>query len=200
MRPTPSARLAEVQARLDPPDAELVARTLGGDPGALETLVRRHYRTAYLTALAVMGNGVDAEDACHDAMVRAAARLEECREPDRFGGWLRTIVRNHARNLLARRAVREGPPLDAVAPAVEATAHRRLDRAELRGRLEHAIAMLTPVQREVLLRHDLDDWPHDAIAESLGTSVGMSRQHLFQARKRLREILGTATLEEYRDG
>ena len=59
---------------------------------------------------------------------------------------------------------------------------------------------LTPAQREVLLRHDLEDWPHDAIAEALGTSVGMSRQHLFQARRRLREILGIATLEEYRDG
>lgn len=181
-------------------DAELVARTLEGEREALERLVRRHYRSAYVTALAVLGSSTDAEDACHDGFVRAAARLEECRDPSRFGGWLRTIVRNQAKNLLAKQAVREGPALESVVAAVEATAPQSLDRAELRGRLEAGLRQLTPAQREVLLRHDLEDWPHDAIAESLGTSVGMSRQHLFQARRRLREILGTATLEEYRDG
>lgn len=184
----------------DPPDADLVARTLRGERAALEQLARRHYRSAFVVALAVLGSTADAEDACHDAFVRAAARLEECRQPERFGAWLRTIVRNHARNLIAKQAVREGPSLEVVPAAVESAAPRALDRAELRRRLEAGLRQLSPPQREVLLRHDLDDWSHEEIAESLGTSVGMSRQHLFHARRRLRDILGPATLEEYRDG
>jgi RNA polymerase sigma-70 factor, ECF subfamily len=182
------------------PDAELVAQALRGERDAMEQLVRRHYRSAYITALAVLGSSTDAEDACHDALVRAAARLEECRDPSRVGGWLRAIARNRAKNLLAKRMVREGPALDTAAVPVESSVHQSLERAELRSRLEAALRQLTPAQREVVLRHDLEDWPHGAIAESLGTSVGMSRQHLFQARRRLREILGLATLEEYRDG
>src|SRR5512146_55831 len=110
----PSADAPGRPASPDPPDADLVARTLLGDRAALESLVRRHYRAAYVVALAVLGSTADAEDACHDAFVRAAARLEECRQPDRFGAWLRTIVRNHARNLIAKRTLREGPPLEAV--------------------------------------------------------------------------------------
>lgn len=184
----------------DPSDAELVARALAGERPALEGLMRRHYRGAYVVALAVLGSTADAEDACHDALVRSAARLEECRHPEKFGAWLRTIVRNHARNLSAKRAVRDGPPLDTVPVSVESEAPRSLDRAALRGKLEAGLTQLSPPQREVLLKHDLEDWSHEEIAESLGTSVGMSRQHLFQARRRLRDILGSATLEEYRDG
>jgi len=50
-----------------------------------------------------------------------------------------------------------------------------------------------------VLLHDLHEWTHDAIAESIGTSAGMSRQHLFKARRRLRELLGPSLLKEYFD-
>lgn len=184
----------------DPDDAALVARVLAGEREALEQLVRRHYRSVFVVALAVTGQSADAEDACHDAFVRAAERLEECREPARFGAWVRTIARNQAKNLLARRAVREGPAVDSVGASVAATAPGSLERRELRGRLEAGLQQLSATQREVLLQHDLEERPHEEIARALGTSVGMSRQHLFHARRRLREFLGIATLEEYRDG
>src|SRR5436190_2138296 len=87
-------------------DAELVSRTLAGDSQAFETLVRRHYRAAFAVALVVVANRADAEDVCHDAFVRAAARLEDCRDPSRFAPWVCAIARNHARNVLARGAVR----------------------------------------------------------------------------------------------
>src|SRR5689334_11779852 len=83
-----------------PTDATLVARSRDGDGGAFETLVRRHYRAAYSVALAQTTNSADAEDVCHDAFVRAAERLSECRQPDRFAQWLCAIVRNHARNAI----------------------------------------------------------------------------------------------------
>jgi RNA polymerase sigma-70 factor (ECF subfamily) len=63
--------------------------------------------------------------------------------------------------------------------------------------LESALASLSPVQREVVLLHDLDGWTHEDIARLIGTSAGMSRQHLFHARRRLRTVLGQNTSEEY---
>jgi RNA polymerase sigma-70 factor, ECF subfamily len=184
----------------EPTDAGLVALTLAGDAAAFELLVRRHYGAAHAVALAVLGNRADAEDACHDAFVRAAERLEDCRQPDRFGPWLRTVVRNHARNALARRAVRRAAPLDAVTGGIPAEAEREVEREELARRLEAAMARLKPAEREVLLLHDLEDWTHEEIARDIGVSVVMSRQHLFQARRRLRAMLGGTLLEEYRDG
>jgi len=182
-----------------PEDAELVARTLAGDAAAFELLVRRHYGGAYAVALAVLGVRADAEDACHDGFVQAAAHLGECRHPGRFGAWLRTIVRNQARNAMAKQSVRRAEPLEEWTAAGDADAHRTVERAELARRLETALAVLAPTQREVLLLHDLEDWPHEEIARSLGISVVMSRQHLFQARRRLRTALSGVRLEDTHD-
>ena len=195
----PATNLATVAAAQDPADAELVASALRDDAHALELLVRRHYRAAFAVALALMGNVADAEDVCHDALVRAGAKLDECRQPERFGPWLCAIVRNHARNELQRpRLQRTTTITEGTATTAENVA-RRLHEDELRSTLEAAIAMLPPLQREVVLLHDLHDWSHEAIAESIGTSAGMSRQHLFKARRRLRDALGPDLLREYFD-
>jgi RNA polymerase sigma-70 factor (ECF subfamily) len=187
----------------DPPDALLVERARRGDPAAFETLVRRHYRAAYAVALAVLGDGMDAEDACHDGFLQALERLDQLRRPDRFAGWLLQIVRNRARNLRGYLKVRSTIPLDAeIAGADDENdgPAAPVERAELRRELEAALGTLTEVQREVVLLHDMEGWKHREIAEALGLSEGMSRQHLMAARRALRQRLGLEFLEEHSDG
>lgn len=179
------------------PDRELVQRARAGDAGAFDTLVRRYYRAAYAVALSACGSAMDAEDVCQDAFIRALERLDDCRDPSRFGGWLLRIVRNRGHNLREYQQVRSGPPVDVVNPASEADAARATELGELRGRLEEALAELSPVQREVVLLHDLDGWKHREIAEAIGTSEGMARQHLFNARKILRARLGDTAVREH---
>jgi RNA polymerase sigma-70 factor (ECF subfamily) len=178
-------------------DAILVQRARRGDAAAFEALVRRHYRTAYAVALAVLGNAMDAEDVTQDAFVRAVERMDEVREPERFKGWLLQIVRNRSRNYRGYRRLRTARPLDTVSVAAPENPSRDAERAELRGALESALAQLSEVQREVVLLHDLEGWKHREIAEFLAISEGMSRQHLMTARRALRERLGGGLLKEY---
>jgi len=175
---------------------ELVQRARAGDGPAFEELVRSHYRAAYATARALTGNAMDAEDVVQDSFIRALERLDDC-DPDRFAGWLLAIVRNRAHNVRDREQVRSGADLAEVDPAGPDRADRRTERGELRGTLEEALAELSPMQREVLLLHDLDGWRHREIAETLDLSEVMARQHLFQARKRLRELLPHDVVKEY---
>jgi RNA polymerase sigma-70 factor (ECF subfamily) len=179
-----------------PSDSELIARALGGDAVAFDLLVRRHYRTAFSIALAQTTNRADAEDVCHDAFLRAAERLGDCRTPERFAFWLGAIVRNHARNVVTRGILRHAAPLKPDTAASRDNPARDAEIGELRDRLEAAMSLLTAVQREVVLLHDMDGWSHADIGVAIGTSEGMSRQHLFQARRRLREALGRDTSKE----
>jgi RNA polymerase sigma-70 factor (ECF subfamily) len=184
----------------EPSDGALVARVRQGDAAAFDALVRRHYRVAYAVALAILGRRADAEDACQDAWIRALERLESCRKPERFVYWFLQIVRNRARNLLAAQRVRAAEPLashQAIASASQdGRAQREYERRRLREQLEAALAQISEVQREVVLLHDLEGWTHRAIAEHLGISEVMSRQHLFQARRRLRAVLHADAAEE----
>jgi RNA polymerase sigma-70 factor, ECF subfamily len=186
---------------IDPPaDADLVARVRRGDAAAFDQLTRRYYRAAYATALAACGRPMDAEDVCQDAFLRVLAKIDECRRPERFAGWLLTIVRNLARNRRDYERLRAGPEPDEVLAAGASDPARDAARGELRDLLIAALDTLSTTQREVILLHDMDGWRHAAIAVTLGISEVASRQHLFVARRRLRERLGERTLKEHMHG
>jgi RNA polymerase sigma-70 factor (ECF subfamily) len=176
-----------------PGDRILVARARMGDASAFEALVRRHARAAFAVAWSVLANHDDAEDVCQEAWVRALERLEECRHPDRFAFWLLQIVRNRARNYVQHRRVRTTEPLEtafgADGPAGPGDPRQDLTRERQRLALERAMVQLPESLREVLLLHDLSGWRHREIAAELGISEVLSRQRLFQARAKLRQLL-----------
>ncbi len=181
----------------EPMDGTLVTEARRGDGSAFDQLVRRHYRMAYHTALRVLDNPSDAEDVCQDAFLRALKHLDSCREPDRFAAWLSRIVRNIAISFRHARTRRATTSLDDLQVAGAQQVAVELELGELRETLRAAIERLNPPQREALMRYDVDGWDHRAIAESLKVSEGMSRQYLFQARRRLRELLGGDLAREY---
>jgi RNA polymerase sigma-70 factor, ECF subfamily len=183
------------------PDAELVARIQSGDAAAFEQIMRRHFRMAFLVAFAQLGNRADAEDVCQDAFLRCWERIHDCRDPARVGAWIAAIVRNTAHNRREFLRVRETEPLDTVAPiATPHGADADIHRNELRARLTAALRTLPSVQREVVILHDLEGFSHVELAERLNLSVLMSRRHLSDARRRLRELLADLpTLEPDHD-
>lgn len=173
-------------------DVLLVERALEGDSAAIERLVRLHLGAAYAVAFGVTGDPHDAEDVVQDAFANVLGRLDECRNPATFSGWLIQIVRNTARNRVRYRRVRAVSPLDeARASHTGDDPLRDAERAQLRQRLVDALPELSGVQREVLLLHDLEGWKHREIGQALEMPDGTVRYHLFQARRRLRKALGT---------
>jgi RNA polymerase sigma-70 factor (ECF subfamily) len=163
-----------------PPDADLVAQCLRGDTDAFDVLVRRYYRSAFAVALGVLGNRQDAEDVVQDAFVKAVDRLEDCREPSKFVQWMMMIVRNRALSHRTYRKIRETSELLPEIAEAEDSPFIDAARSELANTLQTALG-----------------WTHADIAESLGITEVRSRQHLFVARKLLRERLGPSLLREY---
>jgi RNA polymerase sigma-70 factor (ECF subfamily) len=174
---------------MDETDAALVVRVRRGDDRAMGTLLERYLRPSRAVALAVTGNEADADDVCQDAFVAAVERIDDCRDPSRFGGWLLQIVRNRARNAMRDRFVARTTPLDSNTPAAGSSPAAEAERSDLRSRLLSALAELGEQQREILLLHDLEGWKHAEIAQRLGLSAGTVRWHLHHARRRLRVIL-----------
>jgi RNA polymerase sigma-70 factor (ECF subfamily) len=177
-------------------DAELVCRVRRGSRHAAGRLLERYMRACRSVALAVTGAEPDAEDVCQDAFVIAIERIDECREPERFAGWLLQIVRNRARNHVRSQAIRGTLPLDDSAPAAGISPAEATELDDLRRRLRAALATLPEQQREVVLLHDLEGWTHREIAERLDLPAGTVRSHLHHARRRMRAHLGTAGGDE----
>lgn len=82
-------------------DAELVAAVRASNPRAMEALMRRHNRTLYRTARAILRDDAEAEDAVQEAHIRAYRALEGFRGESKLSTWLVRIVANEA--LMRRR-------------------------------------------------------------------------------------------------
>jgi DNA-directed RNA polymerase specialized sigma24 family protein len=76
----------------------------GKDADAFAALIGQYERTALAVAYATTGNSTLASDVVQEAFLRAWQRLDDLKDPQRFGAWLGRIVRN-----LASDAIRRGP-------------------------------------------------------------------------------------------
>ena len=146
-------------------------------------------RSAYAVALAVTGRHENAQDAAQEALLVALQRLEECRSPEKFAGWLMMIVRNRARNLVRREVLRDTDQVPESASSATPTPERDMETVELRQSLADALGGLPEIQREIVLLHDLEGWKHGEIADRLGLPSGTVRSHLHFARKALKGAL-----------
>lgn len=178
--------------------AALVVQARDGRPEALRELAALHLRPCYAVALAILGVPADADDVAQETLIAALGRLEQCRDPAAFAGWLYTAVRNRARNLLASHAVRGRYVADEEAQGAPYVPPP--EAADRRERLLAALAALSSIEREVVLLHDLHDCTHAELAVAVGTTELMSRQYLSRARRKLRALLAEDAPEEVRDG
>ena len=165
-------------------DTELVLAAQNGEHDAFGGLYRRH--AGWIKPLLWRLTGGDdslTEELLQDSFVLAWQKLEQLREPERFGGWLKQLTINLA--LADRRRLKVSgtdealPHLADVEPPWPAT---DLD-------LERAITQLPARAREVLVLFCLEGFSHEEIAATLNVDVGTSKSQLHRARRILKETL-----------
>src|ERR1700723_443623 len=103
----PSAERIAVQKMEDQSEEQLIERGLNGDARALDALFARNTRALYQTALRVLGNPEDAEEALQEGLLSAYRNLPRFERRSQFSTWLTRIVINAA--LMRRRSKRARP-------------------------------------------------------------------------------------------
>jgi RNA polymerase sigma-70 factor, ECF subfamily len=140
---------------------------------------RRHCRTA-----------AEADDAVQDALVSAAANLDEFRGEGSLEGWLVRIVARACRRL-SRGQKNDFASHDAEATLVDGAASPEAEAArhELGRIIDGALLELRPEDRTILLLAEVEDFSAPEIAARLGLSAGAVRTRLTRLRERIRTAL-----------
>lgn len=177
----------------------LVARAKSGNADALGELYQRHQLKAYRTALRILRNQQDAEDAVQRAFQRALVNLERFREDSTFSTWLTRIAINEALMLLRQRRTQEplhennGPaaPDDGGVEIADGrpTPEETLWQKERRATLLHAVTHLRENLRVVVLLKELRGLTNAETARRLGLTVSAVKARIFHARRFLRKRL-----------
>jgi RNA polymerase sigma-70 factor (ECF subfamily) len=169
-----------------------------GDPQAFGRLVGRHQRRVYATALHILGNHSDADDATQDAFVRAYRGLAAFDGRSDFFTWLYRITVNTALNALrsgkrgAALATKGGTEAAHVGGRPEALGQPSADpmiQVQQSGEVQRvlaAVAELSPTLRVTLVLATIEELPHKQIAEILEVPEGTVAWRVNEARRLLR--------------
>lgn len=141
-----------------------------------EALVTQNENRLYRTALTMLGDPQEAEDAVQDAFVRFLERRPGDLESP--GAWLMRVLVNGCKSRLRLAWRRVGPLPDTLAnPGPE-------EREEL-----EELFSLPPEDRAVVHLYYYEGWSTDEIAQMLGQRPGTVRSRLSRAREKLRKLL-----------
>lgn len=147
-------------------------------------------KLAVRVAYSVVRNAHDAEDVAQEAFARAHRRFSALRDRDKFRAWLVRmtwrLALDHRRGEKRRVAREEVAAREAerMAPdAPDGLAHERSER------LWAAIDRLPDKYRVVIVLAAIEEHGIKEVAQLLGAPEGTIKSRLFDARKRLQEML-----------
>ncbi len=191
------------------PDEVLVGAAREGDMAAFEELVARHRDKVYARAFSILRKEEDALDLSQDAWVKAWQRLGQFQGDASFLTWMTRITINLSLDRLRRRQRLQAESIEQMdeefggverhLPVVTPNPTEGLERAELRARIDQAMAQLTWAHRTVLILHELEGLEYKEVAKRMGCSTGTIMSRLFYARRRLAALLQELKAERSRD-
>jgi RNA polymerase sigma-70 factor (ECF subfamily) len=171
----------------DPEDADLVARSLGGDSQAFELLVERHQKVLFNVALRMLGDREDARDATQNTFLKVYQKLETFDPAHRFFSWVYKIMLNECLNVLrARRPFAESAEAE---PSTFEGPFEAFEAEERRQRVQAALLALPREYREVVVLRHFGGLAYDEIAATVGLPVKTVKSRLYTARHRLGQLL-----------
>ncbi|MDQ6676816.1 MAG: sigma-70 family RNA polymerase sigma factor [Acidobacteriota bacterium] len=184
-------------------EVEIIRAAQSGDPEAFERLVRTYDQSVLRIALNLLRSPEDARDVYQEAFLRVYRNLHAFRFDCSFHTWLYRIVTNICLDHLRKRKVRreESPvvdtgegPVDRMERLEEAAAHANPERTlwnhQVSGRINAALANLTPRERVVFELRHFQGLRLRGIGEVLGTSEEAAKNCLFRATQKMRSVLG----------
>lgn len=176
-----------------------------GDRHAFGRLVDLHKRAVHGLCFRLLRDAEEARDAAQETFARAYAALETYDAAQPFVPWVLRIARNHCLDVLRRRlpAARrleldadpeDGAPRELADPAAS-RGDDVIERRELAGALERAVASLPVNYREVVHLFHVEHLSYKEIAATLDVPIGTVMTWLHRARAKLKDALAAAGTE-----
>lgn len=172
-------------------DRLLVERYRKGEVEAFTELVVRYQRPVYQAAFWVLKRAEDAADIAQTVFLKAAEHIDDYDPRFKFFSWIYRIAINESLNAQRRRQHEEPLDDEADLQASDSAGPEALASGAQRAqRLRSALMKLSANDRAVITLRHFQDCSYDEMAQVLGVDEKTVKSRLFDARRRLRALLG----------
>ena len=172
-------------------DIDLVERYRRGDRTAFTELVHRYQKPLFNVAFWTVRRVEDANDVTQEVFLKVAERLNEYDPKFKFFSWIYRIAVNESLNMLRRNRREETLDEERELPAPDgANPERQVGDVQLSRRIRGALMHMTADDRMVLSLRHFSECSYQEIGQILQLDEKTVKSRLFEARQRLRGMLG----------
>ena len=182
-------------------ERELIQRVLAGETDLFYELIRPYERSVFLSAVSILKNDADAEDAAQEAVLKAYKYLARFRQESKFSTWLIQIAINEAKMRLRKdrrylyesldngQQTDEGDYIPTDFADWREIPSQALEQSELREALNQALLALPENYRTVLILRDVQQMSIAETAKALNISEENVKTRTSRARLQMRDRL-----------
>ena len=177
-------------------EIELMRRTANGDPAAFRALADAHLTKIMNFAYRLLHNRTDAEDVAQETFLRLWKDASRFEPRARVTTWLHRIAHNLCVDRMRGRREQPSETLDEERAAPGEPVDRILDRHEVAGEVDRALAELPERQRAAITLVHYQELGNIEAAEVLDIGVEALESLLARGRRSLREKLANLKWQE----
>lgn len=152
------------------------------------------YNKVYQTAYFITRDPYLAQDVLQESFIKAFHYLDQLESGDKLEKWLTTITTRTAIDLLRKRKVWNGIPVDdqylhSLLEHPNHSVEAEVEKGILKEWVKKGISELKPEYRAVIILKYILDLKDQEIADILNENIGTVKTRIFRAKKKLRDQL-----------
>ncbi|MBN1272480.1 MAG: sigma-70 family RNA polymerase sigma factor [Candidatus Aminicenantes bacterium] len=181
-------------------DKKLVERAVRGDKEAYEMIIHRYQQPMLNYIGRMIGERESALDFTQEIFLKTYSSLQMYQPKYKFSTWLFKIASNYIIDYWRKKKLDtfsmdhplgkdDDGPLMQIADE-DYSIPERFELQEIRKRIESALEKIPPELRELFIWRHVNEFSYEEIAEIKGIPVGTIKNRVFQAKEKIRRIVG----------
>ncbi len=173
-------------------DRRLALEARGGDEQAFAALVKRHSGGLHRAVARILNDDTEGWDVVQMAFLKAWQQLDRYDPRWSFATWVYRIGTNVAIDLIRSRKSRERTHQAGMEHRLRLVGESEptsnaAEEGEVSSVIAQVLPVLSPQQRAAFVFREIEDMDTAEVADILGCTATTVRNHIFQARKTLRQ-------------
>jgi RNA polymerase sigma-70 factor (ECF subfamily) len=181
-------------------DKKLIKRTINGEKNAFETIIKKYQKPLFNYIRRMVGEQELAMDFTQEVFLKTYSSLHTYQSSYKFSTWLFKIASNYLIDYWRKKKLdtfsidqkhkNDSYNLTFQVPDNESSISKKFELNEMKAKIEQVLEKIPASLRELFIWRHINELSYQEIAEIKDLPEGTIKNRIFQAKERVRNLLG----------